>query len=249
MRISKHQVALGLWIIGILPFATLPGHAQNTPTVEGPDLCQQLRSPDMSKRVTAALAVMGQLRQAEKCLVGELDDLRQKPVAELRKFDGPFHVTVRLLAGFRSSEALGRLLPLIDFQLDPATAGAGTNNTGISAYPVAWMILDIGRGQLSGALFDRLRQPASDTTLRIITWLLQQELRREGVSTKVQQRLDKHAEYLKANPNAVHLKDEIANLKRVQELLSSKEPLIIVDPSLKYAPPKAPEQAVPNQAK
>lgn len=238
MKINKRQVALSLCVSGTLSFAPLPGHAQDTTPVEASNLCRQFHSLNMRDREKIVLQALGPVRQVEKCLLQELDDLLQKPVEELRQFDGPFHNTLLGLAAVRSREAVGRLLPLIDFQLDPATAGAGTSTYGPNSYPVALALSEIGDKHFADALFERLRQPTSDTTLRVITWVLQQDLRREGVHIKVQEQLGAIAEHLKDNPDAVHLKDKIANLKRMQELLASKKPLLIVDPSLKYVPPK-----------
>lgn len=228
---------VGCATTGGLLFGAAAINAQAGPAEDVSTVCLQLLSQRPTERERAVDGLSRREAELSKGLLRNLDSLMQKPDRNLRSFGGAFHLTVEVTGELKIEDASDRLLPLIDFQLDPATEPIRGHTSVAGTYPVALALSRIGGKRLVTAILERLAQPANDSKVRACTWVLQAILGPDIAKAAVQQRLDSVVGQLKVyNRETSDAKD---NLEKAKSLLEAKGAILL---------PSTPAVTPPDQA-
>lgn len=177
------------------------------------------------ERDRAATDIFVRQRELEQALLRNFSLLQKKPGEDLRRFDGPFQGTMRVMGELRIKEAAFVLLPLIDFQLDPTTERMRGHAYPDSFYPVARALVSIGGPDVLAGIFQRLSTPADDRTLRACTWVLSEMLGRDVAVAAIEQKAGAEAKRLRPDlwVGSVHK----GNVEKAKALLEGLEPILV----------------------
>lgn len=200
-----------------------------------------MSAKDSLESSQAAAGIFVRQREMEQALLKNLYLLQKKPGENLRRFEGPFHSTVSVLGYLRVKEAVGALLPFIDFQLDPSTMRAGGFGAPSSFYPLASALAEIGGPNVRDAISLMLNYRHPDRTLRACAWVLYEMLGQRIASAAIAEEVTSEAKRLLPEQwtGSVHK----ANLERIQTLL--QEPAsILIDPNDEAQAATVPPDAV-----
>lgn len=214
-----------------LAWLALPASAQEiTGGQNMTGLADQLLSPDKFVRQAASQELGRRWGEMENRLLANFDALLRQQGPGLHTFDGPFDLTIGQLGYWRVSDAAGRLVQIIEFPLDPATAASGAFYDTTSYYPAVRALEEIGGERVVQGLFGPLSLPANETRLRATAEVLRHILGQEDAKALVERkRTDLRARLKRLGLSSV---PEDENLKAIAHFLDEKGDV------LKY--PKAP---------
>lgn len=197
----------------------------------------QLLSPSTTKRDAAYLEVLRQQDPTLRGLLQTLDSLRNNPVGNPHGFDEPLDLTLRALTllQVRSKSISGRLLGMLDLQLDPATIPFVRNPSNAEFYPAARAFAAIADKEDIESLFQYMRgAQVNEKRLRIHAWILTEVEGQRLARLDVASRLDDETRALKKRQQDDS--DYRQNLQKMKELVDSDEGSYLIRRPTKETP-------------
>lgn len=176
-------------------------------------LVEKLGSPDHFTRDHAFYHVLGRRTEMENALLNNFDRLKKEGKG-LNDFGGPFSKTILAMGQWRLQDAIGRLVPMIDFQLNRDQRAGGVTVPS-NYYPAVYALVQIGGTGVVNGIYGELGLPETESRLKAMTSVLSgvlgEDLFRLWIQQKLAGRLDKYRK---------------VNLERMLQLLDPKEPLL-----------------------
>ncbi len=177
----------------------------------------QLKDASESRRIEAYRKLADFDDRLHISVVAVLEELKKNPD---RRFGGSFEMTLRVVSAMNIRDALDSVGGMIDFQLDPTTMRVGGFGGVSSYYPVAKTVIDLNDGpQTIEIVMERFDREATETTLRVYTYVLHEVLGTKIARFVLQNNLERANQQVILMPNAILIKISKANLEEALKLL------------------------------
>jgi len=171
------------------------------------------------ERSAASSSLAGLRNQVSRELLANLGSLLD---TEDRAVIGPLHLTIDAIGQWRIEEAVPQLLLIIDLQLDPRTAPAGSRIGAVTLYPAANALGKIGGPAVIDGVLEKTREPIPELSIRCCAFVLQKAVGSRRAVVIAEAELAKFGTE-ETSPN---LKGLRANLGKLVELLKSDKPVL-----------------------
>lgn len=189
------------------------------------DLIERLATANDVARAAITQELQRRRDEVEQGLLAMFDRLMKEKPPGYADFDGPLDEVISAFRLLRMKQALGRLVPIVDFRLQGMRPGGGFGGPE-SYYPVIWALSDIGGKDVVNAIFERLRQPTTEGQLRAFAHVLSQGYGNWGTAYAklfIRQELERIVEITTPNPQLTVAK---ANLEALLRWLDYKGTLL-----------------------
>ena len=184
----------------------------------------QLKSASVDRRRDAYQELADFDDRLHMSVLGLLENLKKNPDCSV---GGSFEMTLRVVSAMNIRDALDSVGDMIDFQLDPATMPVGGFGAADEYYPVARTVIDLKDGpKTTDLVLTRFGSNASESTLRVYTYVLKGVIGTKVARFVLQDNLDNINKSLAAVPTATELQITKTNLERALKLLDGSESIL-----------------------